>query len=184
MQSNKLLILFFPIFVLLGIDLSRHALVRAGRKARRRGKGMDTLQMDAQVLALRDQSVDRVLCLHTMLFVDDDRVATRELLRVLKKGGEFVVTYPAGTGSWQLAGEVGADVLGLVRRGRLGQALTEAAAALGAMIVYAPLAFLSRRKDGFQSRPKLERMLASLRLTEYTIDEDPAYQELLVWGRR
>lgn len=168
---------------LVGVDISRPGLVRAYGKARRCGQEMSILQMDAQRLGLRPGSFDRALCLHTMDFVADDLQATREIFRVLKKGGGFVITYPAGRGGAGLVGEVAKSVWGRLRRGKLGEAAREALASLGAALAYIPLAPWVKPRHGFYSRRSLERMLASLGVKDYSVDEDPAYQDFIVWGK-
>ncbi len=170
---------------LVAVDLSRRGLARVHRKVRWNGGAMELFQMDARRLALADGKFERVLCLHTMDFLNDASGATRELLRVLKKGGEFVVTYPSGKGSVGLAKEVGASVLQDLRHGRLLRALREGMAGGGAGIVYLPLAFFGGPKHGDAlTRASLERLLESLGVSPYTIQEDRIYQDYIVWGRR
>jgi SAM-dependent methyltransferase len=50
--------------------------------------------MDATRLALRDGCFDVVLCLHVLEHIPDDRVAMRELRRVLKPGGWGILQSP------------------------------------------------------------------------------------------
>jgi len=51
-------------------------------------------------LPLRDSSVDCVTALDVLEHVEDDRLAVRELARVLKPGGMAVVTVPAMPSLW------------------------------------------------------------------------------------
>lgn len=76
------------------VDVSENALARAREKAREAGQDVRLLRMDAGRLAFSDGSFDKVLCIHVMDFVPETEQATRELVRVLAKGGQFVVTYP------------------------------------------------------------------------------------------
>ncbi len=70
-----------------GVDTSRRALARAYKKALKRGKNIEVIEMDAHKLNFADESFNEVLCVHVMGFLDDDRRATEEIFRVLKSGG-------------------------------------------------------------------------------------------------
>ncbi|MFH1140215.1 MAG: class I SAM-dependent methyltransferase [Chloroflexota bacterium] len=169
---------------LIAVDLSRRSLVTASRKVRRQGKAVEALQMNAQRLAFADGQFDRVLCLHTMDFLADPAVATREMLRVLRKGGEFVISYPSGDGIGGVAAVAIRSVLEKLRRGKLTGALKEALASAGAAVAYAPLALSVKPQRLIYSRPELERLMASLEISDYEIEEDDVYRDFIVWGRR
>ncbi|MDO8749922.1 MAG: class I SAM-dependent methyltransferase [Dehalococcoidia bacterium] len=173
-----------PFVSLTAVDLSRRSLVRASRKARRQGKAVEVLQMNAQRLAFADGQFDRVLCLHTMDFLADPAVATREIVRVLRKGGEFIISYPSGEGIGGVAGVAARSVLEKLRRGKLTGALKEALASMGAAVAYAPLALSVKPQRLIYSRPELERLMASLEISDYGIEEDGVYRDFIVWGRR
>ncbi len=168
---------------LTAVDLSRRSLVRASRKASRKGKALDVVQMDAQHLAFADGQFDCVLCLHTMDFLPDPVSATRETLRVLRRGGEFVISYPSGEGIGGVAGLAARSVLRKVRLGKLGGALKEGLASAGAAIAYAPLAVAVKPRILY-SLPEIETLMASQGIREYDVEEDHAYGDLIVWGRR
>jgi len=51
-------------------------------------------QVDIQALPYDDESFDVVLCLHVLEHIPDDRLAMRELHRVLKPGGRAIVMCP------------------------------------------------------------------------------------------
>lgn len=164
------------------VDLSRPSLARARRKTRDSGNGVQLLQMDAQRLGFVSGRFDRVICLHTMDFLEDTFAATREIIRVLRKGGEFVVSYPWGKGSTGLVSEVGQSVLGKLRHGRTLAALKEAIAGIGAALAYLPLALTTSAGDTSYSRSRIERLLTSAGIREYTIEEEHVYQDYIVWG--
>ncbi len=169
---------------LVAVDLSRRSLSIAGRKARRSGKAVAVLQMDAQHLGFADGQFDRVVCLHTMDFLKDTKAATWELLRVLKKGGEFVITYPLGEGIGGLAGAVARSVGRKLRRGALASALKEVGVSLGAAVAYAPLAMSAKPQRLLYARQDLEGLLDSMEISEYEIEEDHIYRDFIVWGAR
>ena len=148
------------------------------------GDLLEILEMDAHRLAFRDHQFDAVMCLHTMDFVQDSVAVTLEIFRVLKKGGDFIITYPTGRGSSGLAGEIRRSIAGNLRRGRLLSATAEVIATLGASVAYAPLALSNSRRKHALSQSSIERLMESLAVKEFTITEDPAYQDLVVLGKR
>ncbi|MBP3426067.1 MAG: methyltransferase domain-containing protein [Rikenellaceae bacterium] len=52
------------------------------------------LQMDIQAIPLADQSVDVIFCNHILEHVEDDRLAMREMWRVMRSGGWGVLLSP------------------------------------------------------------------------------------------
>ncbi|MSQ22845.1 MAG: class I SAM-dependent methyltransferase [Dehalococcoidia bacterium] len=173
-----------PFVSLTAVNLSRRSLVMASRKARRQGKAVEALQMNAERLAFADGRFDRILCLHTMDFLADPATATREMLRVLRKGGEFIISYPSGDGIGGVAAVAVGSVLEKLRRGRLTGALKEALASVGAAVAYASLALSVKPQRQIYSRPALERLMASLEISDYELEEDDIYRDFIVWGRR
>ncbi len=171
-------------YSLVAVDLSQRSLRRARSKFNGHGNQLEILKMAAHRLAFSDQQFDAVMCLHTMDFVDDSVAVTREIFRVLKKGGDFVVTYPTGHGSSGLAAEIRSSIMGNLRRGRLLSAVGEAMATVGASVAYAPLALSNSRRQHSLSRSSIETLMESLSVDEFTISEDPAYQDIVVLGKR
>ena len=53
-----------------------------------------TINSDVEVLPLADNSVDKVLCSHTLEHVLDDRRVLREIWRMLKPGGRAILAIP------------------------------------------------------------------------------------------
>jgi SAM-dependent methyltransferase len=166
------------------VDLSGPALKRAGKKAARLRHRLDPARMDAHHLGFRDAVFDGVICVHTMDFLTDHTQASREILRVLKPGGAFVITYPSGRGSRGLGAEVGKSAWASLRRGNVVSALAEAGAAAGAGAVYLPLALSLHPAEGFYSTSSLRRFLDSVGLHGAQVEEDPVYQDFIVWGRK
>ena len=175
---------YFPDLSLVAVDLSLRSLLRARRKLNGHANQLDILTMDAHRLAFRDHQFDAVMCLHTMDFVQDSVAVTLEIFRVLKKDGDFVITYPTGQGSSGLAGEIRRSIAANLRQGRLLRATSEAISTLGASVAYAPLALSNSRRKHALSQSSIERLMESLAVKEFTITEDPAYQDLVVLGKK
>jgi ubiquinone/menaquinone biosynthesis C-methylase UbiE len=164
------------------IDTSRKALVRAYRKALKRGNKISALEMDAHKLDFADETFDKVLCLHVMGFLKDDKSATKEIVRVLKKGGQFVATYPSGIGSIKLGGEIAHSIWKDLKSMRFISATMQCLAIIIGGIAYIPVSSWVKPPNGFYSNEKLTEVLNSICLSKYTIDEDKSYQDYVVWG--
>ena len=171
-------------FSMVAVDLSRRSLSRARQKCRNIGQNLQTLRMDGHSLAFGDNQFDTVLCLHAMDFMEDSISVTREILRVLKKGGEFIITYPTGRGARGLATDLRSSIAGNLRRGRFLKATGEAVVTLGAAVAYAPLALSLRGRRPLLSRSSIESLMESSSVKDFTISEDPAYQDIVVLGKR
>ena len=169
---------------IVGVDYSKTALQKAYRKALVQGKEIEVLIMDARRLEFPAESFDKVLCLHVMDFIEDNREATKEMLRVLKHGGQFVITYPSGKEGPRLGVNLLSDS---IRQGidsgkpRI-RALSVSLAQMLVGIVYLPLLFRPKRKS--YSRNELEAMITQLTTGDFQIEEDPVYQDFIVYGRK
>ena len=169
---------------IVGVDYSKTALQKAYRKALGRGKEIDVLIMDAQRLEFTAESFDKVLCLHVMDFIDDNKEVTAEILRVLKHGGQFVITYPSSKEGPRLGVNLLSDS---IRQGidsgkpRI-RAISEALAQILVGFVYLPLLFRPKRKS--YSRSELEAMFSKLTTGNFRIEEEPVYQDFIVHGRK
>jgi len=167
-----------------GVDYSKIALKKAYKKALRFGSEIKVLIMDVRRLEFAAASFDKVLCLHVMDFIEDNGETTKEMLRVLKRGGQFVITYPSGKEGPRLGVNLLTDS---VRQGidsgkpRI-RALSESLAQMLVGIVYLPLLFRPKRKS--YSRSKLEAMITQLTTGDFEIEEDPVYQDFIVYGTK
>lgn len=167
---------------IIAIDSSQRALRRAKKKAHRLGREIETRIMDAHALDFPSESFDAALCLHLMDFLHDGEKATREIVRVLRRGGHFAATYPMSA-SWQLGLNIFRE--GFSRNfasGKYHRALVELLAMIGAGIVYLPLTF--RSKGGFHSCQSIEDMYKALNLTCFEVEEHNEYQDWIAYGSK
>lgn len=74
-----------------GVDLSAQMLAATSRRAASLGIPVDLLQADVAALPFAPESFDTVLCTFSLCGVDDERVALREMGRVLRPDGWLVV---------------------------------------------------------------------------------------------
>jgi len=168
---------------IVGVDYSNTALQKAHRKALRLGKEIDVLTMDARCLQFGARSFDKVLCLHVMDFVEENRKVTGEILRVLKHGGQFVITYPSNKEGPRLGFNLLKDSVSysIKSSNRFGSFLT-ITAQIAASTVYLPLLFRPKRKS--YSCSELETMITRLTTEDFQIEEDSIYQDYIVYGRK
>ena len=169
---------------IIGIDYSHTALRRAYRKTQTLGKKIELLIMDARFLRFPAGSFDKVLCIHLMDFVEENEKVTNEILRVLKDGGRFVITYPSDKEGPRLAVNLLSDnVRHSINSGKHHvRALLECLAQMLVGIVYLPLLCRPKRKS--YSRSELEAMLPQSTTGDYQIEEDTVYQDFIVYGEK
>jgi len=169
---------------IVGVDYSCTALQMAYRKALVWGKEIDAFIMDARHLEFTAGSFDKVLCIHVMDFVQENEKVTGEILRVLKPGGQFVITYPSDKEGLRLAVNLLSDsVRHSINSGKQCiRALLECLAQMLVGIVYLPLLCRPKRKS--YSRSELEAMLTRLTTGDYQIEEDTVYQDFIVYGEK
>ncbi len=74
-----------------GVDYSDGMVEKTRENLRARGLAADVLQMDAQALRFADRSFDAVVQRNVMWNLDDPAKAYREIARVLKPGGIFLI---------------------------------------------------------------------------------------------
>ena len=169
---------------IVGIDYSHTALQKAYRKALALSKEIELLLMDTRFLQFPDESFDKVLCIHLMDFVGEDEKVTGEIIRVLKKGGKFVITYPSakeGTTLW--ANLLNDQIRNGIRSGKnVVRVLLGSLTQMMLGLIYLPLLFRPRRKS--YSRGQLEEMITKLANTDLQMEEDFIYQALIVCGTK
>lgn len=169
---------------IVGVDYSGTALRKAYTKARRSAKEIRVLTMDARHLQFAAGSFDKIVCLHLMDFVEDHTEVTNEILRVLKIGGQFVITYPSHKEGPKLGLNLLKDSVCKRPNPRMHSILAflKFTAQMLVAIVYLPLLFRSNRSS--YSRSGLEAMLAQLTACGFEIEEYPVYQDFIVYGRK
>lgn len=166
-----------------GVDYSYTALRKACEKALRLGKEIDVLAMDVRHLEFETGSFDKVLCLHVMDFIKEDGESTSEILRVLKGGGQFVITFPSGKEGAKLGVNLVKDsVRNNINSGNRLKALSMLLAQMLAGTVYLPLLFRPKRKS--YSHSELEALMSQLTTQIFHIEEDPVYQDFIVYGEK
>ncbi|MFH1382649.1 MAG: class I SAM-dependent methyltransferase [Chloroflexota bacterium] len=165
-----------------GIDFSQTALNKAEQKATALGKAIKTQVMDAHHLEFPPESFDRVLCFHVMDFVTDVDQVSAEILRVVKTGGKFVITYPSGKEGLKSSYGLFKDGLNSRKKGNkpAGLSLISFLGQMWMGVVYLPLLFRPKRKC--YSREQLEKLLTTTRQCTFHIDIDPVYQDFIVYG--
>ena len=168
---------------IVGVDYSKIALQKAYKKALRLGKEIEILTMDARRLEFGTGSFNKVLCLHVMDFVGENEQVTGEILRVLKDGGQFVITYPSGKEGAKLGVNLLKDSIrhNIDSRNRF-RAFSTLVAQMVVGTVYLPL-FL-RPKKRFYSRRELEAIFSEFTDGELQIEEYPMYQDFIVYGKK
>jgi len=169
---------------IVGVDYSRTALERAYKKASTFGKEIEVLYMDARNLEFPQEEFDKVLCIHVMDFIPENERVTSEILRVLKPGGKFVITYASRKESLSL----GVNLMSDFFRHSIGSRKHRIIAYLEFLprmllgVIYLPLLLRSKRKSYLRS--DIENMIAQLISVDLQIEEDPVYQDFIVYGRK
>jgi ubiquinone/menaquinone biosynthesis C-methylase UbiE len=169
---------------IVGIDYSHTALQKAYRKSLKLGKEIELSLMDARHLKFSAGSFDKVLCIHVTDFVEEKERVTDEILRVLKDGGRFVITYPLAKESPSLGINLLSDsIRHSMNSGKHRvRALFECLAQMLVGIVYLPL--LCRPKRNCYSRSQLEAIMTQSTTVDFQIEEDTVYQDFIVYGEK
>jgi len=169
---------------IVGVDYSNAALRKACKKALALGNEIECLVMDARYLEFTDGSFDKVLCVHVMDFIEENDRVTAEILRVLKDGGQFVITYPSDKEGARLGVNLLKDsIRHNINSGKnRARAFSESLAQILVGIVYLPLLFRPKRKS--YSRSELEALITQLTTGDFQIEEDAVYQDFIVYGEK
>jgi ubiquinone/menaquinone biosynthesis C-methylase UbiE len=171
-------------FEITGIDTAPAALERARKKADRLGVAADLRIMDARSLAFAPESFDKVVCIHVLDFIDDDRGVTGEIFRVLKNNGQFVITYPSAQESSRLGGSLMSHSWRTCRRAGLSplRAVLKLLPQTLLGLVYIPL--LMRPNKKAYSREELSALFAAFPAAGIETEEDPVYQDFIISGKK
>ncbi len=170
-----------PTVNLTGIDYSEVALAKATQKALSCGKKITLTHMNAQRIDFPDESFDRVLCVHVMDFLPDQRKATSEIIRVLKKRGRFVITYPSKNESTIGKNLFTDSINSYIDSGRSRPAaIVLTAAKMIPGLVYLPL--LLRPKQHAYSDDELMSLISGQGVSEFTIENESVYCDYIVSG--
>ena len=169
---------------IVGIDYSPVALRKAHEKALRLGKEIEIANMDAKRLEFANSRFDKVICLHVMDFIEEPVEVTSEMFRVLKDGGQFVITYPSDKEGPKLGFNLLRDSIRHNRDSGKHSIMTflEFAARLVAGPVYLPI--LLRPNKRSYSTIELEKMITGVTSGDFQIEKDDVYQDLIVYGRK
>ena len=168
---------------IVGVDYSGTALRKAYRKALELDARIDVFTMEVRNLKFATETFDKVICLHVMDFIPDYEKATTEIIRVLKPGGEFVITYP----SEKEGSRLGINLLKDSIHQNLGagnhiKGFPKFFAQTVMSTVYIPL--LLRSKKRLYSCNELEAMFLKLTTGDLYIEAYPMYQDFIVYGRK
>ncbi len=168
---------------IVGIDASKTALRKAQNKAQKHGKTIQTCLMDVQNLQFTDASFNKVVCVHVTDFVKDSFKASAEIIRVLKPGGRFVITFPSGKEDFSFGMNV---IGGTIRQHAKNKAyhkipLVIVSSLLGA-IVYIPFLFRSERR--FYSKSELQEVFSKLTPGSFKIEDFPVYNDFILHGTK
>ena len=168
---------------IVGVDYSEAALRKVGKKALSLGVTVEVLIMDVRELKFPTGSFDKAICLHVTDFLDDGDKATTDIIRVLKHGGEFVITYPSEKDGSQLGINLVKDSFRKnMSSGNGLKGVSRFLAQILAGTAYLPL--LLRTKKRKYSNEELQNMFAKLVNGSLSIDSYPMYQDFIVYGRK
>lgn len=169
---------------IVGIDFSHSALKKAYKKSSLITNTVDLKLMDVRSLKFPSGSFDVVLCIHVLDFIKEHEVVTGELLRVLKEGGQFVITFPSDGENPRLGINLlrgGMSLASNPEKHRIRNTFGFATRMLVGM-VYVPL--LLRPKLKHYSLAELRALVSKFTNDYFQIEEFRDYQDFIAYGRK
>jgi len=168
---------------IVGIDYSEKALKKASIKASRSGKSIQTVHCDIQDIKKLPYKFDKLLCIHVMDFVDNPVRATNSILKWLKPGGKFCITYPSRSENAGMTSGLIKDNFRNISKtkNKLRQYLSYSGRLLAGM-VYIPIYF-RKNKHSFE-KSDLTNIFHNSNVHRFIIEEDKLYCDYIVYGIR
>ncbi len=166
-----------------GIDYSRTALEKAKQKALSLNIDVDLRLMDARSLDFTAGSFDKVICIHVMDFLDDHTKAAAEIIRVLKDGGQYAITFPSDKEGMGLGYKLLKDNVDYHLANSPGKvnAYIKSILQILVSLVYVPL--LLRPQNKSYSFESLRALMSGVTGSNHIdIDENTIYHDLIVNG--
>ena len=170
-----------PLLHLVGVDLSRAALRRARCKPAGEGTYTACALMDVQLLGFSNGAFDRLLCYHVLDFTGEAGPVVEEFLRVLKPGGRFVISFPAGKEGPGLGAALVSHGFKSPRDStsrRAGRIVRTMLAG----VIYLPL--LLRRRPATYTPSGIDALLRSRGAEDVVIVSDPIYRDHIASGTK
>lgn len=168
---------------IVGVDYSNSALEKAYKKAIKLGVKIDVSNMDVRDLQFASRCFDKVLCLHVMDFIPQSERATTEIIRVLKDGGEFVITYPSEIENSRLGATLLKDSFSQnMHDGNFAKGSLKFLTQVTMSTIYLPLLLRSKKRK--YSYEELCLIFTRLGTGDFQIESFPLYHDFIVYGRK
>lgn len=165
-----------------GIDSSKTALRKAIKKTKKQGKKLAVHLMDVQKMEFTEGSFDKVLCVHVTDFVGDHTKATSEILRVLKPGGRFAITFPSGKEDFTFGiGVISDTIREHIKARKLNKVFLVLASSVVGTFVYFP--FLFRKERRFYRKAEVEELFSTFKI-DFKIETFQRYSDFIIYGRK
>ena len=172
-----------PHISITGIDSSKTALNKVQKKVRKQGKSILTNLMDIQDMKFEDASFDKVLCVHVIDFVPDYTKAVSEIIRVLKPGGKFAITFPSGKEDFSFGvSVVGNAIRDHIKVRKFGKVFLIMVSTLLGTFVYFP--FLFRKARRYYRKAEVEELFSRTSKNNFRIEDFTIYNDFIVFGSK
>jgi ubiquinone/menaquinone biosynthesis C-methylase UbiE len=172
-----------PHISITGIDSSKTALNKVQKKVREQGKTILTNLMDIQNMKFEEDSFDKVLCVHVIDFVPDYSKAVSEIIRVLKPGGKFAITFPSGKEKFSFGVNVAGNAMREhIKAKQFGKVFLIMLSMVVGAIVYFPFVFRKERR--YYKRSEVEEPFSRLKIGNFQIEDFPEYNDFIVYGTK